>query len=116
MSNRWDSENDSPVGPRAAAASRRFASSRKFIVPRTSSGPQRPQFETRFAAAATAPAGSVRSSSSGTHASSSAKVSLTQSAMKPMTCGKWSRPMCSVAPSSGVKIRSSRFGLLTAWS
>jgi hypothetical protein len=47
---------------------------------------------------------------------SSANVSATQSAMKVLTWGRWSRPMCSVAPSSGVKIRSSRFGELTASS
>jgi hypothetical protein len=43
-------------------------------------------------------------------------MSLTQSAMYALTYGRWSRPMCSAPPSSGVKIRSSRRGLLTAWS
>ena len=39
---------------------------------------------------------------------SSANLSSIQSAVKAPTCGRWSRPTCSVAPSSGVKIRSSR--------
>ncbi len=47
---------------------------------------------------------------------SSANVSATQSAMNVLTWGRWSRPMCSVAPSSAVKIRSSRLGLATACS
>ena len=47
---------------------------------------------------------------------SSARVSSTQSATNALMCGMWSRPTCSAAPSSTVKIRSSRFGLLTAWS
>ena len=46
----------------------------------------------------------------------SANVSSIQSAVNAPTCGRWSSPTCSVAPSSGVKIRSSRLGLLTAWS
>ena len=50
------------------------------------------------------------------HRSSSANVSATQSAMNVLTWGRWSRPMCSVAPSSGVKTRSSRLGELTACS
>src|SRR3954469_5671189 len=61
VSNDCDSEK---LAPRriSAAPSRRFASSRKFIVPRTSSAPQRPQFEQRLAAAAIALSGSLRSS------------------------------------------------------
>jgi anti-sigma regulatory factor (Ser/Thr protein kinase) len=47
---------------------------------------------------------------------SCARVSSTQSAMKALMCGMWSRPTCSAAPSSTVNTRSSRFGLLTAWS
>ena len=47
---------------------------------------------------------------------SSANVSATQSAMKVLTWARWSSPMCSVAPSSAVKTRSSRFGLATACS
>ena len=46
----------------------------------------------------------------------SAKTSATQSATKVLTCGRWSSPMCSVAPSSGVNTRSSRRGLFTACS
>ena len=46
----------------------------------------------------------------------SANVSAIQSAMYALTCGRWSRPMCSAPPSSGVKTRSSRLGLLTACS
>src|SRR4051812_41948485 len=42
----------------SAAPSRRLASSRKFIVPRTSSAPHRPQLEQRLAAAAMALSGS----------------------------------------------------------
>src|SRR3954471_25044538 len=61
VSNDCESEK---LAPRrmSAAPSRRFASSRKFIVPRTSSAPQRPQFEQRLAAAAIALSGSLRSS------------------------------------------------------
>src|SRR4051794_26030805 len=61
VSNDCDSEK---LAPRriSAAPSRRFASSRKFIVPRTSSAPRRPQFEQRLAAAAIALSGSLRSS------------------------------------------------------
>src|ERR671913_1077485 len=47
------------------APSTRLASSRKFSVPSTSSAPHRPQLEQRFAAAAMAPSGSVRSRLSG---------------------------------------------------
>src|SRR3954452_13314316 len=46
----------------SAAPSTRLASSRKFMVPRTSSAPQRPQWEQRLAAAAMAPSGSRGSS------------------------------------------------------
>src|SRR3712207_4842848 len=63
-SNRCDSEKAAPRRT-SAAPSRRFASSRKFSVPSTSSAPQRPQLETRFAAAAMAPSGARRSSGSG---------------------------------------------------
>src|SRR3954462_13444121 len=61
VSNDCESEK---LAPRriSAAPSRRLASSRKFIVPRTSSAPQRPQFEQRLAAAAIALSGSLRSS------------------------------------------------------
>src|SRR4051812_21333840 len=64
LSNRWERENAAPRRTRPAP-SRRLASSRKFSVPRTSSAPQRPQLETRFAAAAMAPSGSVRSRADG---------------------------------------------------
>ena len=57
----WASEKLAPAADQGRAL-RRFASSRKFIVPSTSSSPQRPQFEQRFAAAAMALSGSVRSS------------------------------------------------------
>lgn len=54
------------------------------------------------------------------------KVSDTQSAMKVLTWGRWSRPMCSVAPSSGgedfekhamsfvAQIRAENYGRLLA--
>ncbi len=45
-----------------------------------------------------------------------ANVSSIQSAVYAPTCGRWSSPTCSVAPSSGVKTRSSRWELLTACS
>src|SRR5918997_1900280 len=64
MSKDCDSEKLTPRRT-SAAPSRRLASSRKFSVPSTSSAPHRPQFEQRFAAAAMAPSGSVRSSRSG---------------------------------------------------
>ena len=43
-----------------------------------------------------------------------ASTSLTQSAIYALTYGRWSSPMCSAPPSSGVNIRSSRRGLATA--
>ena len=49
MSKACDKEYDVPVRTSRAAARRR-SSVRKFIVPRTSSLPHRPQFVTRFAA------------------------------------------------------------------
>src|SRR5829696_5205880 len=64
MSNDWERENVAPRWTRAAPSTR-LASSRKFSVPRTSSTPQRPQFEHRFAAAAMALSGSLRSRRSG---------------------------------------------------
>ena len=75
--------------------------SRKFMVPRTSSAPQRPQFEhpRRRGRDRALGVGAVevgRGRTARAHASS-AKVSATQSAMKVPTCGRWSRPMCSVA-------------------
>src|SRR4051794_34997146 len=57
MSKDCDSEKLTPRRTRAAPSTR-LASSRKFSVPRTSSAPQRPQLEQRFAAAAMAPSGS----------------------------------------------------------
>src|SRR3954452_21252033 len=62
MSKLWDSEKLAPRRTRAAPSTR-LASSRKFSVPSTSSVPHRPQLEQRLAAAAMAPSGSVRSSS-----------------------------------------------------
>ncbi len=59
-SNAWASEKFAPRRTRAAP-SRRLAPCRKFSVPSTSSAPQRPQLEHRFAAAAIARSGSRRS-------------------------------------------------------
>ena len=94
----------------------RLASSRKFRVPRTSSAPQRPQLETRSAAAAIAPSGSDRSRSrvigcERLIASSSANVSATQSAMKALHVGEVvEADVLGRRPPPAVKIRSSRFG------
>src|SRR3954452_18325569 len=60
MSKDCDSEKLTPRRTRAAPSTR-FASSRKFSVPRASWGPQRPQLEQRLAAAAMAASGLLRS-------------------------------------------------------
>src|SRR4051812_29180937 len=64
MSKLCDSEKLTPRRTSPAPCTR-LSAVRKFSVPSTSSAPQRPQLEQRFAAAAMAPSGSVRSSWSG---------------------------------------------------
>ena len=54
----WASEKLAPAADQGGALARAWPSSRKFSVPSTSSSPQRPQLEQRFAAAAMAPSGS----------------------------------------------------------